>query len=181
MKDKRENILHNKIYIIGSVASGKTTMAKKLSSLYNIPWYELDNVVHIRLPGGGRRRLPEEINYEFNKIINNEKWIIEGVFRECFNEGFDKAETIIVLNTPPYKRKYRIAKRWLRQRFKLEKSDYAPTMKMLLSMYRWSKGFEKSKNNILKILEPYKDKVVLLNDNTEFSITDPFAEKVINN
>lgn len=161
--------MYDKIYIIGSVASGKTTLAKNLSDLYNIPWHELDNVIYIRLPSGDVRRSPEDIHNEFNKIINCEKWIIEGVFRKCFNEGFHKADTIILLNTPPYKRKYRIAKRWICQKFKLEKSNYRPTLKMLLLMYKWSREFEKSKDNILKILEPYKDKVIILNDSTDIT------------
>ncbi len=104
--------------------------------------------------------------------MNCERWIIEGVFRECFNEGFDKADKIILLNTPPYKRKCRIAKRWLCQKFKIEKSNYRPTLKMLLLMYKWSKGFEKSKGNIFKILEPYKKKVIILNDNTDMAISE---------
>jgi len=41
--------LYSKIYIIGSVASGKTTMAKKLSKLLNIPWHELDSAKVIML------------------------------------------------------------------------------------------------------------------------------------
>ena len=34
-----------KIYIIGPVGSGKTTLSKKLSNNYNIKRYELDKVV----------------------------------------------------------------------------------------------------------------------------------------
>lgn len=162
-----ENQLYSKIYIIGSVASGKTTMAKKLSKLLNIPWHELDNVFHMRLPSGHVKRTTEDTTLEFNKIINSEKWIIEGVIRECFNEGFDKADAIILLNTPPSKRKYRIAKRWICQRLKLEKSNYLPTFKMLKRMYKWSRGFEKSRENTFRILEPYNDKVILLKDNTD--------------
>ena len=37
--------LPKKIHIIGSVASGKTTLAKELSRKLAIPYYELDNVV----------------------------------------------------------------------------------------------------------------------------------------
>ena len=29
-----------KVFIIGTVASGKTTLAKRLSEKINIPWYE---------------------------------------------------------------------------------------------------------------------------------------------
>jgi adenylate kinase family enzyme len=36
----------SKIYIVGIVASGKTTFAKQLSKITGIPWYELDNIVH---------------------------------------------------------------------------------------------------------------------------------------
>ncbi|WP_440338356.1 shikimate kinase [Lysinibacillus sphaericus] len=38
----------SKIHIIGSVGSGKTTLAKELSAKLNIPYYELDNVVLVK-------------------------------------------------------------------------------------------------------------------------------------
>lgn len=34
-----------KIYILRSVASGKTTLAKKLSKKLGIPYYELDSII----------------------------------------------------------------------------------------------------------------------------------------
>ena len=36
-----------KIYIVGSVSSGKSTLAKKLSEALHIPYKSLDEVVHI--------------------------------------------------------------------------------------------------------------------------------------
>ena len=47
-----------KIDIIGSVASGKTTLARKISQKYNVPHYEKDNVVWDRTPDGDRKRSP---------------------------------------------------------------------------------------------------------------------------
>ena len=35
-----------KILIVGIVASGKTTLAKKLSSQNNIKYFEIDSIVH---------------------------------------------------------------------------------------------------------------------------------------
>lgn len=35
-----------KLLIIGSVANGKTTLAKKLEKKYNIKMYEIDSIVH---------------------------------------------------------------------------------------------------------------------------------------
>ena len=154
-----------KIYVIGSVASGKTTLAKKLSSTLEIPWFELDNVVHERLKSGDRKRTPQERNFIFNGIIDSEHWIIEGVWRECFDGGFEKADTIILLDTPSYVRKYRIATRWIKQRLKLEKANYRPTIKMLSMMYRWSNDFEETKGRLLEVLQPYQDRVIVLKDN----------------
>lgn len=49
----------NKIHIIGSVGSGKTTLARELSSKLNIPFYELDNVMWKRYESGDIRRTEE--------------------------------------------------------------------------------------------------------------------------
>jgi shikimate kinase len=46
-----EKDVPNKIHIIGSVRSGKTTLARTLSSKLKIPFYELDNVVWKRFTG----------------------------------------------------------------------------------------------------------------------------------
>ncbi|MDT8717676.1 AAA family ATPase [Clostridium sp. 19966] len=161
------------MYILGSVASGKTTLAKRVSKELKYPWYELDNVFHKRLPGGDRRRPEEERNLMFSKIINSDNWIIEGVLRECFNDGLDKADTIILLDTPPLKRKYRIMKRWIFQNLKLEKCSYKPTIKMLFMMYKWSRSFQESRSEIYKLLEAYSEKLLVIKDSRElYKITE---------
>ncbi len=42
--------------IIGSVASGKTTLAKIISEKYEIPYYEKDNIVWERTAYGDKKR-----------------------------------------------------------------------------------------------------------------------------
>lgn len=65
-----------KIYIMGSTGAGKTTLAKILSRIYNIKYYELDKIVydqkHLEV-----HRKDEEIEKDFETIINNDSWIIE--------------------------------------------------------------------------------------------------------
>ena len=65
-----------KIYIMGSTGAGKTTLAKILSKIYNIKYYELDKIVydqkHLEV-----HRKDEEIEKDFETIINNDSWIIE--------------------------------------------------------------------------------------------------------
>ena len=154
-----------RIYIVGSVGSGKTTLAKRLSLQLNTPWYELDNVFHERIPKADRGRAKGERELVFKNILDSEKWIIEGVRRECFDEGFMKADIIIFLNTPQFIRQYRITRRWIRQKLKLEKCEYNADLNMLSKMFQWSKSFEKSKGELLKLLQPYKEKLVIMKNN----------------
>lgn len=51
-----------KIDIIGSVASGKTTLAGKISQKYNVPYYEKDNIVW------DRTRMETENGHPKNEI-----------------------------------------------------------------------------------------------------------------
>ncbi len=89
-----------KIYIVGSVSSGKSTLAKKLSETLRIPYRSLDEVVHIpdkSNPWGNRKRKVEERDKLFYSVIQQPKWIIEDVGRACFEEGLKKADKIILL------------------------------------------------------------------------------------
>ncbi len=165
MYDSKKQYAH-KIYILGSVASGKTTLAKKLSKKHKITHYELDNVVHESGKNKNRKRTPPEIEHIFAKIVNSEKWIIEGVFRECFNKGFEKADLIILLDTHRSVRKFRIVKRWVFQNLKIEKCNYRPNVKMLIAMFAWSRNYDDKKEKLIEFLKPYSGKL-MVTDNSK--------------
>ena len=59
-----------KIDIIGSVASGKTILAKNISLKYQVPHFEKDNIVWKRTPNGDQMRTPEERDALFKEIID---------------------------------------------------------------------------------------------------------------
>lgn len=61
-----------KIDIIGSVASGKTTLAKRISKKYGVSYYEKDNIVWKRTANGDVKRSPEERDKYFY-----DKWVFE--------------------------------------------------------------------------------------------------------
>ena len=67
-----------KLDIIGSVASGKTTRARELSEIYNIPFYQKDNIVWERTPEGDKKRSDKDRDELFQEIINGDNWIVEG-------------------------------------------------------------------------------------------------------
>lgn len=150
-----------KILIIGTVGTGKTTLAKKLSKQYNIKYYEIDSIVHDDDNGGIKRtfKQQDEIIKEINK---NNNWIIEGVLRENLYYLLDLSERIILLDVNKRKRNIRILKRYIKQKLKLEQVNYTPSLKMLKNMYKWSKRYEENKKTFIKKLDKYKDKVEII-------------------
>ncbi|MGG2016336.1 shikimate kinase [Bacillus sp. S10(2024)] len=165
--------LPNKIHIIGSVGSGKTTLAKMLSSQLNIPYYELDNVVWKRSEKGDVRNTPEERDGQLNDIVSSDVWIVEGAHHTWVSQGFQHADIIIFLDVSLSKRRYRITKRFILQLLGLEKANYKPSFNMYLKMFKWTRDFErKSKAEILHMLGAYGDKVVVLKDNRKADIYD---------
>ena len=158
-----------KIHIIGSVGSGKSTLARSLSKKLQIPHYELDNVVWRRTENGDVRNSPEVRDNTLQKIVHSDAWVIEGVHYEWVGSGFECADRIIFLDTPIFKRNYRILKRYVVQRLGFEKGNYQQSLKMLKKMYVWNYNFEKNeRHNILKLLAPYKDKLIFLKNNTDY-------------
>ncbi|MBQ8597929.1 MAG: AAA family ATPase, partial [Lachnospiraceae bacterium] len=80
-----------KILIFGIVASGKTTLAKKLSKELNIPYYEGDCIAW-GFPGEERyKRTDEEQAEMIDKINENPDWIVEGTYRESQRAFYDYA------------------------------------------------------------------------------------------
>ncbi|MCM3596773.1 DNA topology modulation protein FlaR [Metabacillus idriensis] len=159
----------NKIRIIGSVGSGKTTLARELSSILNIPYYELDNVVWMRDQSGDIKRTDAERDSYLKSIIFSRTWIIEGVHNETWvSASFHQADLIIFLDPRYSVRTYRIMKRFFLQKLRVEKSNYKPTVKIFLNMFKWNRYFEeKGKPNFLHFYGKYRNKLLVISTNRE--------------
>lgn len=153
-----------KIFIVGIVASGKTTLAKQLSKSLNIPWYELDCIVHNDTKEGRKKRSSEEQVELINEINEKDSWIFEGTDRESYRCLYDMAEVIIVLDPPLWKRKIRIFTRFIKQRIEIEKSHYKPDTTMLKLMYKWTNDFERNRHEFKLKIRRYQEKVIKLDD-----------------
>lgn len=161
-------VLTSKIHIIGSVGSGKTTLARMLTSQLNIPYYELDNVVWKRSEKGDIRNKPEERDRQLNDIVSSDAWIVEGAHHTWVSQSFQHADMIIFLDVALSKRIYRITKRYILQLLRFEKANYRPSFNMYLKMFKWTRDFEReNKAEILHMLGEYGGKVVVLKDNRE--------------
>lgn len=159
-----------KIYIVGAVASGKSTLARELSGVTGIPYTSLDEVVHIPDKSnvwGNRKRQVDERDRLFNTIISQKDWLIEDTGRTCFEEAFKAADSIVLIKLPPRVRNYRIMKRWIKQRTGIEKCSYTPSVQMLKSMFKWSKEYEIGRDGLKLRLSTYKDKIIILRSNKD--------------
>lgn len=148
-----------KIYIVGAVASGKTTLAKNLSKQLHIPYFELDCIVHVETKAGRIKQTDAEQVAEISRIDKGGDWIIEGTYRISCHCLFDMADKIIFLDTPLHLRKLRICTRFIRQQLRIEPSHYKSDFKMLGMMFKWTRDFENNRKEFETMLNNYKNKV----------------------
>ena len=157
-----------KILLVGTVGTGKTTLARKLSKEYNIKYYEIDSIVHDDV--NKKKRTPQQQNEIISNINKEDGWIIEGVLRENLEYLLEIVEKIIYLDIPKNIRNKRILTRYIKQKIGIEKSNYKPSLKMLKMMYKWSNEFEKNREGFEKKLNKYEDKLeVIGNEKTKYA------------
>ncbi|MCR5807868.1 MAG: DNA topology modulation protein FlaR [Oscillospiraceae bacterium] len=156
-----------KIDIIGSVASGKTTLAKNISKKYGVPYYEKDNIVWERTANGDKRRDPEERDRIFDSIIKKDDWIVEGSPRKNLQESFETCDHIIVLDIGTHIRLYRVFKRWILQRSGKIPYNAKPTVKFLLCNIKWVFEYDNMKKELMKSLSGYGEKCRVFRDSAQ--------------
>lgn len=147
-----------KLDIIGSVASGKTTLAKEISERYEIPYYEKDNIVWERTACGDKKRSPQERDRIFQTIIAEDSWIVEGSPRNCLQESFLLCDYIIFLDAGTRTRLFRVFRRWIRQKLGKEKFNSKPTLNFLYLNIKWVFEFNHQRQEILSTLSIYGNK-----------------------
>ncbi|WP_172198683.1 hypothetical protein [Saccharibacillus qingshengii] len=152
-----------KIWIVGIVASGKTTLARQLSARTGIDWYELDDVVHQRSEKG-HKRTPEQQLEIIRSIDRNGSWILEGTDRSSYSYLYDMADTVLFFDPPLWKRRIRIVTRWIKQKTGQETADYKPDLAMLKMMFCWTNEFERTRPDFEQKLARYGDKVLRITD-----------------
>ncbi|MFA5763289.1 MAG: hypothetical protein WC915_00580 [archaeon] len=103
-----------RIRIFGDIASGKSTLAKKLNRELNIPVFTTDEFVY--LEKYTKKRSIKERNKLADKIIKQKDWIIEGVHHSDWIKGAsEKADLIIIFDVCLPRLIFRIIKRTIFQ------------------------------------------------------------------
>ena len=85
----------NRIILLGCPGSGKSTLAKNLQLRTGLPLYHLDSIwwkadrTHITR---------EEFDRQLQKILQGEKWIIDGDYSRTYEPRFLACDTVIFLD-----------------------------------------------------------------------------------
>ena len=90
-----------KIFIMGAPGSGKSYMAKRLSTKLAIPWYDLDSDAAYELS-------PTECEDYYEHLRASDSWICEVVVLGLQRQWVEGADLVIILGTPRTYRALRI-------------------------------------------------------------------------
>jgi len=138
-----------KIMIIGCAGAGKSTLAQKLGIKLTLPVYHLD--AYYWQPGW--QAMPKDQWIEFQeKLVQKEKWVIDGNYGGTFDIRMQAADVIILLDFPRRTTIYRIFKRRIKYHGKTrpDLNEKCPES-LSWDFFKWVWHFKKK--NLPPILE----------------------------
>jgi adenylate kinase family enzyme len=151
---------YRKIHIIGGPGSGKSYIARKLSTLYNIHAYDLDDIFWDRHTNAyGTKAREESRDTALSEILKKESWIVEGVYYSWLSQAFKDADLIIMLTTSKWIRHWRLIRRFIRRKFGISTSK-KETLSDFLELVKWNHKFDSDNRiRICKFISDHKNKV----------------------
>jgi DNA topology modulation protein FLAR-related protein len=91
------------------------------------------------------------------------------IYYKWLEKSFKDADIIYILDLPKYIYKFRIIKRFIKRKLKLETCK-KETLKSLLDLLKWTDKFQnEDMKEIIKILEKYKEKIYFIKSKKEIN------------
>ncbi|WP_421017392.1 P-loop NTPase family protein [Furfurilactobacillus cerevisiae] len=142
-----------KIYLCGSVGSGKSTIARKLASQTGWPAWSLDDITWVRGPVAQKRPEKDRIA-RVNEICQRQNFIVEGAQLGWIGKTtiFERADLCILLEPSIKKVRWQIDSRFVKQLLHLEHADYQPTWQGLKDMHRWQHQYNQNDRQKVRLL-----------------------------
>ncbi|WP_258308184.1 adenylate kinase [Streptomyces sp. NWU339] len=144
--DERMGILVKKIALFGPPASGKTTIAKKLSDSLGLPHTDLDEIL---FTGDGTLPL-DEFRIEADRITRGASWVVEGNYSKLADVVWHRAEVLVWLDLPLLLVVRRIVYRSLRQLAGLDTSAQARRL-------TWNRAFFGRRSLLRTAIRKYRN------------------------
>ncbi len=105
--------MYKKIAIIGAPGTGKTTLANKLSEIFNIEATHIDGLHH--KPGWIERDKSERDKMILD-VVQKDEWIIDGTYRATLRTRLEAADLIIWLDFSTISQLKGIVERYLKNK-----------------------------------------------------------------
>lgn len=150
----------DKISIIGGPGTGKSTLANNIGKELNLPIYHLDAIHHLE---NWKVRDKLERDRIILEKINEDKWIIDGTYKNTLEARIRKSDMVIFLNYSTIARVKGVLSRYFKNKGK-EKPEIPGckeqmSWKFLKLVITWKKG----RISIIKeLLEKNKDKNIII-------------------
>jgi adenylate kinase family enzyme len=101
----------NRILVIGTGGSGKTTVARRLARQTGLPLIHLD-AFYWR--AGWEPTPPEEWRAKVQKLVQRDAWIIDGNYGGTLDLRLEACDAVVFLDLPRFVCIWRVLERWLR-------------------------------------------------------------------
>jgi adenylate kinase family enzyme len=111
-----------RVMIVGSAGSGKSTLGRRLGATLGLPVVHLDTLYW---RPGWVEPSQEEWREQVRLAVQPEAWVIDGNYSATMDLRFERADTVIFLDIPRRACLYRVLKRSIRHRGRV-RSDCAP-------------------------------------------------------
>lgn len=103
-----------RVRIVGTSGSGKTTVGRQLAEVFGVPFYEMD-ALYWR--PGWREAPREEFRTQLESIVGGDGWVIDGNYDAHRDITWGRAEMVVWMDLPLRTTLWNVARRtWARAR-----------------------------------------------------------------
>lgn len=107
-----------RVSIVGSPGSGKTTVGRRLAAHLEVPFVELDAIVH----QPGWTELPrDEFRARVGELVAEDGWVVDGNYSAVQDLVWARADTVVWLDLPRRTVMRRVVMRTVRRAFTRER------------------------------------------------------------